>query len=101
MKDAAVYQKMLANRRQFDRYQVIYHTPGQRRCSTGEHMHMSRPDNYNLNSFCYDRTCNWATECSNIRLKNFDMVDEFNRRESVLSQCASKPWCPDCFDHKE
>jgi hypothetical protein len=41
-KDEAVYRKALASRRSFNGYQFIYHVPGRRACSTGEHNHLAR-----------------------------------------------------------
>ena len=92
-KDVDAYHKALSSRRQFDRFQFIYHTPGQRGCSTGEHLHVSRPDNYPWNSFCYDRTCNWSTECNNIRIGK-------SQNFTKLEKCQDLS-CADCYEPKE
>ena len=64
-----VYKKMKSVRRRlFDRHQVIYHTPGRRRCSTAEHMHIAQPDNYTYNSFCFEKKCDFRNECDFIRV---------------------------------
>lgn len=82
-RDINVYQKALASRRSFDRYQFIYHAPGSRSCSSGEHNHLGRLDD-NLNSFCHEKTCNWGAECSNIRV---------SKNESVSLEFQKSPDC--------
>jgi hypothetical protein len=63
----SVYQRALANRRLFDHYSWIYHAPGRRACSSGEHNHLGRP-NPGVNTFCHEKTCNWGSECNSIRV---------------------------------
>jgi hypothetical protein len=99
--DLNVYRKALANRRQFDRYQFIYHVPGRRACSTGEHLHLSVPDNYPINSFCHEFTCNWAKECSNIRIGKSGDSEEQITFDQLDSSCnATRVAQPECWKSK-
>jgi hypothetical protein len=91
------YQKALATRRMFDRYQFIYHAPGRRACSSGEHNHLGRPDNYPINSFCHEKTCNWSAECNNIRI-GFDTIFAFKFDQAkcdVSERSDSECWKSD------
>eukprot|EP01080_Neovahlkampfia_damariscottae_P006963 gene6963-11125_t len=73
--DVAVYRKALAQRGRFRGFQFIYHTPGRRSCSTGEHNHVAYDGK--VNQFCYERTCNWAKECSYVSKNNKKVMFEF------------------------
>jgi len=68
MRDIDVYTHAFANRRQFDRFFFVYHAPGGRACTTGEHNHLDRRDNYPFQTMCHERTCNWNAECNTIRV---------------------------------
>jgi hypothetical protein len=84
-------------RRMFDRYQFIYHAPGRRACSSGEHNHLGRPDNYPINSFCHEKTCNWSAECNNIRI-GFDTIFAFKFDQAkcdVSERSDSECWKSD------
>lgn len=91
-RDFNVYQKAFANRRLFDRYQWVYHVPGRRACSTGEHNHLGRPDG-NLNTFCHEKTCNWGAECSTIRVgKNETVPLTFQKSETCKNEIDFECW---------
>lgn len=52
------------NRKILNGCQLIYHVPGSRSCTSGEHLHISRPSGYRYNSFCREKNCAFnASEC--------------------------------------
>jgi len=91
--DLAVYRKALAQRGRFNGYQFIYHVPGRRSCSTGEHNHLAY--HRTGNSFCHERTCNWARECSNVSKNQFV---QFKFKETSTCKDIGDF---DCWEEKE
>jgi hypothetical protein len=92
--DFTVYQKALAQRGRFRGFQFIYHVPGRRACSSGEHNHLGYHGN--MNSFCHEKTCNWARECSNVSKFNKPVMFEF--KETATCKDAGDF---ECWDEKK
>jgi hypothetical protein len=62
VQDFSTYQRLLQNWQRLRGHLLIYHIPGRRSCSTGEHLHLCN-QNTGGTVFCHEKTCNFNTEC--------------------------------------
>jgi hypothetical protein len=73
--DISVYNWMKNNRYLYNGWYIIYHTPGQRSCTTNEHVHLalSGPNSPNkrTNVFCYETSCNFEPNGGQCHYQSF------------------------------